>query len=285
MTDPLLRNDITSPFVITDPLLCDNIMSYILEIVAFERRDEALTDFPHYPDFRWIPHAPTRRRFEEFNKYEYLPSKIGDDGCCIKDEHSSTKIFDFLIPTDAKHYYSSGTADSVGGFGHLGVFMHYVGVSGLRPDLAHCPAIEREHAYAPAAILGAVTGGHVHLLEQLALTPPDKFAFHDLLFSHACIQQLSIGTFHYSPESVDYDVFTLLLYGAFDSRLIHVVKWLINWFLYFSDKDELSSTYHFVYRIWYEEQITDLGYTNSPITQMFALSEFIDTLTPLFIFD
>lgn len=159
----------------TDPLLCDNIMSHILEIVAFERRDEWGIESPNSPDFSRIPHAPTRICFEEFNKYEYLPSKICDEGYCINEEHSATKIFDFLIPTDAKYSHSSGTANSVGGFGHLGVFMYYCGVAGLRPDLADLPAIEREHAYAPAAILGAVTGGHVHLLEQLATTATKQY--------------------------------------------------------------------------------------------------------------
>ena len=225
------------------------------------------------------------------NKYIPKLFQSGDEfltGYSLPYPYDCRTLLKEIMDFNAHQYFCPGNAEKVGRFGHLGIFLHYVCWYPFDPSIDDwdeevATAAERQHAFCPTALLGAVVAGQVELLDSLACQKQSNFDFHGLSLIPLLECELSLSSYHFPEELIGKDVFLFLLYGAFDSRMTTVIEWLMNWLLRFESYQVALAEFNFVLRLWYNEQFQDLLGTDSPISKFYDFTDFVVQAKSVFV--
>ena len=212
---------------------------------------------------------------ESFWREEYLPSLFRDtpvDGSWMREGADEWRVFNLLIGYNSNYYHSTGTADTVGGYGHAGVFLYYIGnVTNENETPEH-----NNHAYAPAAILGAVSSGIVgiKMLEKLILMGPDVFDFHYIAEGYYGDSQCSLCTYDYSDRLHGEIFWSWLLYAAIDTRNFYVTEWVMNRDTDYDWRDDFWR----VLEMWYDQNLEHHSDNRTPKDEYYAFREYANDL-------
>ena len=147
----------------------DDCIQLILSFVGYERNH--FLDNQTYYHFNKIENVSIRQRMKEYCKKQYLLLFFKTNGTPDPDIDYHWLFHHYVYVGNSRYYLSAGTAETVGLFGHLGLFMYYIGtIMGEEEN--------KDHPYAQAALRGVVAEGHLGLLEGLASLAPPNLTFY-----------------------------------------------------------------------------------------------------------